>query len=188
MSPRTYPTFMKRIFSMPSMRESIGTVTLLTAGDLPPGEGDLWRMLTVAMDGILDLCGADRGLLRFTIQGDGGSFELARSNSRSTLPLRDFKAVADRLESGAGTAEFWPSSPDAFGVPRASVLLPVMGDRVHGVLYIDRVGQEASFDPYNLWPLEWFAQMAGVEGAPGRPRRWRWRCLNVGFRFNRQVA
>lgn len=163
-------------------------VTLITAGGLPQGEGDFRAMVTVAFDGMIDLCGAQRGLLRLLDAEGTPRFELARSHWRAGLPPEQFVPVESVIASALGLPRplFEEDFVDSGGALRSAMAVPLNCDEtLKGVVYLDRRGAGSGFPRHSLWPLEWFAQMVSVECSNDLQRTWQWRCINVSHRVQR---
>ena len=165
--------------------------TLITAGGLPAGEGDFRAMVTVAFDGMIDLSGAQRGLLRLLDEGGEPRFELARSHRRERLSTKQFESVEAVLESALHQpgALFEDDFVGRDGALRSALVVPMMTEeRLVGVVYLDRRGVGSGFPRQSLWPLEWFAQMMAVECANDLRRTWRWSCIDISHRLRGLVA
>lgn len=166
-------------------------VTLITAGGLPAGEGDFLAMVTAAFDGMIDLCGAQRGLLRLLDKEGGSRFEVARSHRREWLSPKQFEAVEPVLESALRRPGplFEDDFVDGDQALRSALIVPMMnGGNFCGVVYLDRRGVGSGFPRQYLWPLEWFGQMMAVECSNDLRRTWRWRCIDVSHSVGLRVA
>ncbi len=125
---------------------------LLELGKLVLAERDLDRMLTVAIDGVIELCGAERGMiLLFDPERDGEVvFEVARNLLREAIERPEFEVSRTILCKVRSEGKpFW--SPNVLDDPsighRASVLRllilsvichPICDDgQVVGVVYLD---------------------------------------------------
>lgn len=165
--------------------------TLLTAGGLPAGEGDFRALVTVAFDGMIDLSGAQRGLLRLLDEDGEPRFELARSHRREGLSVRQFEPVERVLESAIQQNQplFEDDFVDGLGALRSALAVPLQTEeRSRGVVYLDRRGIGSGFPRQCLWPLEWFAQMVAVECTNNLRRSWRWSCIDISHRVRSRVA
>ena len=100
---------------------------LLELGKRVLAESDLDRMLTAAIDGVIELCGAERGMILLFDPENGGEvvFETARNLGREDIERPEFEVSRTILERVRGTGEpFW--NPNVLDDPalghRASVL------------------------------------------------------------------
>ncbi|HWN41008.1 MAG TPA: GAF domain-containing protein, partial [Thermoanaerobaculia bacterium] len=99
---------------------------LLELGKRVLAESDLDRMLTAAIDGVIELCGAERGMiLLFEENGAEVVVETARNLDREDIERPEFEVSRTILEKVRATGEpFW--HPNVLEDPtlghRASVL------------------------------------------------------------------
>ena len=122
---------------------------LLTLGKRVLAESDLDRMMTAAIDGLIELCGAERGMI-LLFDPEGVVVETARNMAREDIERPEFEVSRSVLETVRATGEpFW--SPNVLDDPalgnRASVLrlliLSVIchpirdGGQLLGVVYLD---------------------------------------------------
>ena len=134
---------------------------LLELGKRVLAEKDLDRLLTTALDGVIELCGAERGMiLLFDPEGVSGGVvvETARNLAREDLERPELEVSRTILERVRATGEpFWnPNVLDDPGLgDRASVLRLLLlsvicqpirdGDQVLGVVYLDTRSAERIF-------------------------------------------
>ena len=168
----------------------LAPITLLTAGRLPPGQGDFRAMLICAFDGMIDLFRAERGLLSLE-NPEGERFEMARSFLRYSFSSDELESVRPWIHAPGSHPSHAPCfidrGLDSRGQERSALRVPLRGvEGWRGVLYLDRRGH--SFPRDLLWPLEWFARMVEVEVGRGFERHWRWRCLDISHRLRSQAA
>jgi hypothetical protein len=173
------------------IRPSPVYTTLITAGGLPPGEGNFAAMVMVAFDGVIDLSGAQRGLLRLFDEKGAPRFDLARSHRREPLSATHFESVESIFESALQPPRqrFENDFVDCTGALRSALAVPMMhGEGVCGLVYLDRRGAGSGFPRQSLWPVEWLAQMVAVECSNDLRRTWRWNCLDISHCLGRRVG
>jgi Nif-specific regulatory protein len=126
---------------------------LLELGKTVLAERDLDRMLTAAIDGVIELCGAERGMiLLFDPEDSGGAVvvETARNLAREDIERPEFEVSRTVLERVRTTGEpFWhpnvlddPSLGDRASVLRLLILSVICqpirdGGQLLGVVYLD---------------------------------------------------
>ncbi len=137
---------------------------LLDLGKSVLAENDLDRMLTAAIDGVIELCGAERGMiLLFDPDDRDGAegeivFETARSLDREDIARPAFEVSRTILGRVRSTGEpFWhpnvlddPSLGHRASVLRLSILSVICqpirdAGRVLGVVYLDNRSAEGVF-------------------------------------------
>lgn len=187
-----------RVTERDSRHDSGHDVTLVAGPGRPPaGEGDLESMLTVALDGIVELCEAARGM--FVLFSGEGEVLLgkARTREREDLdpaelalgsPLVDemrqrgvvcwtHDAVAHPVVRGFNSAG---------GIPPFSLGCLEVGEprRICGLVYLDRGERGGEFRRGALQMVEWLAQLISVAVTRQLEGRWRWRFLDATRRYS----
>jgi len=170
-------------------------VTLLGGTARPEeGEGDFFSMAAAALEGILEVCSAERGLVRIPdAAGDGERF-ITRDRFGASPPLASFapgevlmRQVRIEGKPGFECPETSETTTGAEGRlrSRAAVSVPICRHgRVIGLVYVER--RRAAFPRQTLSVLAWFAQM--LEAESHRQRRWRWRTVDVRRQLSGSVA
>ncbi|MEM7585740.1 MAG: GAF domain-containing protein [Acidobacteriota bacterium] len=173
-------------------------VTLVAGPGRPPaGEGDLETMLTVALDGIIELSGASRGMI--VLFGADGERILgkARTCERGDLDLAELEAdpkvVAEVREQGMISFQSNAlAHPVVLGMRSAEGLQPLaMGcfrdqdrPRTCGLVYLDRGVEGPPFTRQTLQLIEWLAQLVSVAINRRQEGTWRWRFLDATKRYS----
>ncbi|HEV2856456.1 MAG TPA: sigma-54-dependent Fis family transcriptional regulator [Thermoanaerobaculia bacterium] len=131
---------------------------LLELGKTVLAEKDLDRLLTAAIDGVIELCGAERGMILLFDHEGAVVVETARNLAREDLERPELEVSRTILERVRATGEpFW--HPNVLDDPalgdRASVLRLLLlsvicqpirdGDRLLGVVYLDTRSAERVF-------------------------------------------
>ncbi len=161
-------------------------------GRIPEGEGDFDCMVTVALDGILELTGAERGILRLHDACGELILETARARGRKNLAPSEHRALRPLIEVLRARGLPYQQGhvlahPVSLGRPAPAApwrLGPAARrESSHGLIYLERPPGE-SFPPQAPPLVEWFSQLVAVEAASElRERPWRWRCLDVSRLF-----
>ncbi|HEV8581186.1 MAG TPA: sigma 54-interacting transcriptional regulator [Thermoanaerobaculia bacterium] len=157
---------------------------LLEIGKRVLAESDIRRVLTVALDGVIELCAADRGMILLAGPGGETLFEEARGLGRQDIENPEFEVSRTILEKvrSEGTA-FW--SPNVLEDPalgaRRSVLrlrilsmicLPIRhGDEVFGLVYLDNRRMAGVFTAETLELVESFADLISLAAFHALERR-----------------
>jgi len=156
---------------------------LLEIGKLVLAERDLDSVLSRALDGLIELCGAERGMI---VLEEGGEtrFEAARNLDRQDIERPEFevsRTVLDKVRAeGVG---FW--SPNVLEDPsvgsRQSVLrlrilsvicLPIRRqDERLGLIYLDNRKATGVFTPETARLIESFADLISLAAANAIERR-----------------
>ncbi len=147
------------------------------------GEGSFETMLTVALDGVIELSGAERGLILIFDEGGDVLIEKARARERrdlDALRLAVGRHVLEKVRSQG--LSFWEEGTAA--VPQGALRhllvasLPVHHEgRVCGLVYLDHSG--AALPCETLMLAQSLAQLVSVAAARGAERSWRWRCVDA---------
>ncbi|HEV7671442.1 MAG TPA: sigma-54-dependent Fis family transcriptional regulator [Thermoanaerobaculia bacterium] len=157
---------------------------LLEIGKQVLAERDLDSVLSRALDGLIELCGAERGMI--VLEGDGGEtrFEAARHLDRQDIERPEFevsRTVLDKVRAeGVG---FW--SPNVLEDPsvgsRQSVLrlrilsvicLPIRRQEERlGLIYLDNRKATGVFTPETARLVESFADLISLAAANAIERR-----------------
>lgn len=165
-------------------------VTLVAgSGGVSAGEGDFAAMLTVALDGIIELSGAERGLVLLFDATGRLMMEKARANGRRDLAapvLPVSRTVLERVkrrgipfwDDGSAAAE--PQADERQRLFRhllvASIPIHDHG-RLCGLVYLDHSG--AALRRESLMLARSLAQLAALAALRGAERSWRWRCVDA---------
>ena len=162
-------------------------VTLIAgAGSAKAGEGDLRSMLTAALDGIVELCRAEQGMiLLFKMDGEV-LVELARDSRRRRLDPRVLgvtDAVLESVRRRGGT--FWRKGfprlevgSDRFSRHLVAVSMPTHDREAPcGLVYLSRRDEEFGEGARHL--VEGVAQLVAVATSRDAANRWRWRSVDV---------
>ncbi|MCP4660025.1 MAG: GAF domain-containing protein [bacterium] len=173
--------------------ESAQEVTLVAgAGKAQAGEGDLRAMLTAALDGIIELAGAARGMiLLFNPEGEL-LIEKARTRGRRDLAPAELEVRRTVIEEVRTQgirflgeyAQAHPLLPVRRSGPRPQRLLvacvPIHDQgRACGLVYLDNGGTKAVFPDGSLLLAEWLAQLIAVAASRNSERTWRWRSIDA---------
>ena len=158
---------------------------LLELGKRVLAESDLDRMLTAAIDGVIELCGAERGMiLLFEENGAEVVVETARNLDREDIERPEFEVSRTILERVRATGEpFW--HPNVLEDPtlghRASVLrlliLSVIcqpirhGGQTLGVVYLDNRSAEGVFTKETARLVESFSEFISLAARNALDRR-----------------
>jgi Nif-specific regulatory protein len=156
---------------------------LLEIGKLVLAENDVRRVLAVALDGVVGLCGAERGMI-LLFQGGETLFEEARGISRQDIERPELEVSRTILEKvrTEGTP-FW--SPNVLADPglgsRRSVMrlqilsvicLPIRHDgEVFGLVYLDNRRATGVFTEETLAVVESFADLISLAAHNALERR-----------------
>jgi len=182
-------------------------VTLIAGPGRPPaGEGDLGSMLTAALDGLIEICNAHRGMIVLCNAEGEMLLGRARGRGREDLELSELadRPILDQVREQGVIC--WESHalahPVVLGLSSARGLQPLAlgpialqaaelgpldaGDgrglagahKTCGLVYLDRGEQGAPFSRETLQLVEWLAQLVSV-AVTRRLGRWRWRFLDV---------
>ena len=157
---------------------------LLEIGKRVLAESDVRRVLTVALDGVVELCGAERGMILLFDPGGAALFEEARGLGQKDIEKPEFEVSRTILERvrNEGTA-FW--SPNVLEDPglagRGSVLrlqilsvicLPIRHDGdVFGLVYLDNRRMAGIFTAETLEVVESFAELISLAAYHALERR-----------------
>jgi GAF domain-containing protein len=145
-------------------------------------------MLTVALDGIIELSGAERGLLLLFDDTGRLLMEKARTHDRRDLAapcLPVSRTVLERVRRRG--IPFWDDGAPAAteGDERrrlfrhlmvASIPIHAHG-RLCGLVYLDHSG--AALRQEALMLARSLAQLASLAALRGAERSWRWRCVDA---------
>ena len=173
-------------------------VTLIAGPGRPPaGEGDLGSMLTVALDGLVELCDAERGMIVLFDSAGDMILGRARSRERQDIALSQLAIDRDVVEEVRERGViFWESRvlahPVVLGLRSAAGLQPLaMGcvgagrrRETCGLVYLDRGSAGAAFERETLQVVEWLAQLISVAVTRKLEGRWRWRFLDATKRYS----
>ncbi len=134
---------------------------LLELGKKVLAERDLDRMLTAAIDGVIELCGAERGMILLFEPGEADGavvVETARNLACADIERPEFELSRSILERVRATGEpFWhpnvlddPSLGDRASVLRLLILSVICqpirdGGQLLGVVYLDNRSAEGVF-------------------------------------------
>lgn len=167
-------------------------ILLAGAGSLSKGEGNLETMLTAALDGIIDLAGAEKGLMILFDTDGEVLFERARSHRHENLapphlPVRGL--LLERIRRGLfgeGTA-----SAEALDAPLLRHLLvaslPIhCGGRLCGLVYLEHSGAALTRKALEL--AQNLAQLGAVAASRGSSGRWRWRTIDASRWYTQRWA
>ena len=160
---------------------------LLELGKRVLAESDLDRVLTAALDGVIELCGAERGMiLLFDPQGPEGEVvvETARNLAREDIERPEFEVSRGILRKVQTSGEpFW--HPNVLDDPalgnRASVLrlliLSVIchpirdGGQILGVVYLDNRSVEGVFSEETAGLVASFSEFISLAARNALERR-----------------
>jgi Nif-specific regulatory protein len=157
---------------------------LLEIGKQVLAESDLDRVLTVALDGVIGICGAERGMI--LLFGDGGEplFEEARNLERHDIGHPEFevsRTILDKVR--AAGVPFWSSNvlADPGVGARRSVLrlrilsvicLPIRhGGEIFGLIYLDNRSAAGVFTRDTCALVESFADLISLAAWNALERR-----------------
>jgi Nif-specific regulatory protein len=148
---------------------------LLEIGKLVLAEHDVRRVLAVALDGVIELCAAERGMILLFSPGGEALFEEARGIGRQDIDRPELEVSRTLLEKvrTEGTA-YW--SPNVLAEPglgsRRSVLrlqilsvicLPLRHDgKVFGLVYLDNRRAAGVFTEETAEVVESFADLISL--------------------------
>jgi Nif-specific regulatory protein len=156
---------------------------LLELGKRVLAESDLDRMLTAAIDGVIELCGAERGMI-LLFEEEQVVVETARNLGREDIERPEFEVSRTVLERVRATGEpFW--HPNVLADPklghRASVLrlliLSVVcqpirhGGQTLGVVYLDNRSAEGVFTEETARLVESFSEFISLAARNALDRR-----------------
>jgi Nif-specific regulatory protein len=157
---------------------------LLELGKRVLAESDLDRVLTSAIDGVIELCGAERGMIVLFGEGGEAVVETARNLDREDIDRPEFQVSRSLLDRVRRTGEpFW--HPNVLADPemghKASVLrlliLSVVcqpirdGDRVLGVVYLDNRSAEGVFTEETARLVASFSELVSLAARNALDRR-----------------
>ncbi|HYG63658.1 MAG TPA: sigma 54-interacting transcriptional regulator, partial [Thermoanaerobaculia bacterium] len=157
---------------------------LLEIGKRVLAETDVDRVLTVALDGVVELCGAERGMILLFGEDSEPLFEEARNLARQDIERPEFevsRSILGKVRS-EGTP-FW--SPNVLADPsfgsRRSVLrlqilsvicLPIRhGGRIFGLVYLDNRSAMGVFTPETCALVASFAELISLAAHSALERR-----------------
>jgi len=157
---------------------------LLDIGKRVLAENDVDRVLTTALDGLIDLCGAERGTILLFGRGGEALFEEARHLARQDIEHPEFevsRGILDRVRREG--RPFW--SPNVLEEPgvgsRRSVLrlrilsvicLPIRrAEEVFGLVYLDDRRATGVFTPQTVALVESFAELISLAAWNALERR-----------------
>src|SRR5436305_2179725 len=157
---------------------------LLEIGKLVLAESDVRRVLAVALDGVVELCGAERGMILLFAPGGEVLFEEARGLGRQDIEHPEFevsRTILDQVRA-EGTS-FW--SQNALAEPgvgaRRSVLrlqilsvicLPIRHDgEVFGLVYLDNRRAAGVFTAETLEVVVSFVEIISLDDIHALERR-----------------
>jgi transcriptional regulator with GAF, ATPase, and Fis domain len=156
---------------------------LLELGKRVLAESDLDRMLTAAIDGVIELCGAERGMI-LLFEENEVVVETARNLGREDIERPEFEVSRTVLERVRATGEpFW--HPNVLEDPtlghRASVMrlliLSVIcqpirqGGQTLGVVYLDNRSAEGVFTAETARLVETFSEFISLAARNALERR-----------------
>jgi transcriptional regulator with GAF, ATPase, and Fis domain len=157
---------------------------LLSLGKSVLAERDLDRMLTVALDGVVRLCGAERGMIVLFDPAGGTIVEKARQMGVGDLPQPEYeisRSIIERVrQSGEGT---WhpnvmddPSLSDRASVMRLMLLSvacqPLMeAGEAFGAVYLDNRSVDGLFTAKTAETLASFADFISLAARNALERR-----------------
>ncbi len=165
-------------------------VTLVAgSGGDAAGEGDFATMLTVALDGVIELSGAERGLVLLFDETGRLLVEKARGRERRDLAaprLPVSRSVLERVRSRG--IPFWDDGSDAPERRDADrrrsfrrllvASVPIHHDgRLCGLVYLDH--SRGALPPETLMLAQSLAQLASSAAVRGAEHLWRWRCVDA---------
>jgi len=168
-------------------------VTLVTgAGKVQAGQGNLQAMLTAALDGIIELAGAARGMILLVSPEGKLLIEKARTQGWQDLDpakLEVRRTVIEKLRTqGIGfleeDAQTPPLLPDRRCGARPQCLLAACvplhdQGKPCGVVCLDNGDSKTAFPDESLLLAEWLAQLMAVAASGNSERTWRWRCIDA---------
>lgn len=173
-------------------------VTLIAGPGRPPaGEGDLGSMLSVALDGLIELCDAETGMI--VLFDSGGDVLLGRARDRQQRSLDLSQLVASRSiveEVRQNGVISWKSHtlahPVVLGLGSAQGRKPLamgcVGIPEHletrGLVYLSRGEEGEPFRRETLQMVEWLAQLISVAITRQLDGIWRWRFLDATKRYS----
>ena len=158
---------------------------LLELGKTVLAEKDLDRMLTAAVDGVIELCGAERGMILLFDPEDGRVVvETARNLAREDLERPEFEVSRSILERVRATGEpFWhpnvlddPSLGDRASVLRLLILSVICqpirdGGQTLGVVYLDSRSAERVFSEETARLVASFSELISLAARNALERR-----------------
>jgi Nif-specific regulatory protein len=157
---------------------------LLEIGKRVLAESDVHRVLTVALDGVIELCAADRGMILLFGPGGEALFEEARGLGQQDIENPEFEVSRTLLDKVRREgAAFW--SPNVLADPglggRRSVMrlqilsvicLPIRhGGEVFGLVYLDNRRMAGVFTEATLEVVESFADLISLAAYNALERR-----------------
>jgi Nif-specific regulatory protein len=160
---------------------------LLEIGKRVLAESDVRRVLTVALDGVIELCGAERGMIVLFGPGGEALFEEARGLGRQDLEGPELEVSRTILEKvrTEGTA-FWSQNVLAdpgLGARRSVLRLQILsviclpirqggdGGAVLGLVYLDNRRMAGIFTAETLEVVESFADLISLAAFNALERR-----------------
>ena len=147
---------------------------LLELGKAVLAERDLDRMLTVAIDGLIDVCGAERGVV-LLVNADGKmAFEVARRCRQEDLEkpeLEVSRAILDKVQ--AEGQPFWhPNLDDPVGQFLSVICQPIRDlGRTLGAIYLDNRSPEGVFTQEVAEQVESFSELFALAARNALERR-----------------
>jgi Nif-specific regulatory protein len=157
---------------------------LLEIGKLVLAENDVRRVLAVALDGVVELCGAERGMILLFAPGGEALFEEARGLGKQDIDRPEFEVSRTILEKvrTEGTP-YWspnvladPSLGSRRSVMRLQILsvicLPIRhAGEVFGLVYLDNRRAAGVFSAETLEVVESFADLISLAAHHALERR-----------------
>jgi transcriptional regulator with GAF, ATPase, and Fis domain len=157
---------------------------LLALGKSVLAERDLDRMLTVAIDGLIELCGAERGMV-LLINAEGKMvFEVGRNLEQEDLDRPELEVSRGILEKvRAEERPFWhpnvlddPSLGRRESVLRLSILSVICQPirdlgRTLGLIYLDNRGAQGEFTEETARQVESFSELVALAARNALERR-----------------
>ena len=154
-------------------------------------------MLTVALDGIIELCDAEKGMIVLFDNGGEVLLSKARTRLRRELDPAEVAAGLTIMEEVRERGVIcWQSNalahPVFLGLASAHGLKPLAmggvgvpdGRETCGLVYLDRGKDGAMFPRETLQLVEWLAQLISVAVTHQFEGTWRWRFLDATKRFS----
>ena len=149
---------------------------LLELGKAVLAERDLDRMLTVAIDGLIDLCGAERGVVLLVNAEGKMAFEVARKVRQEDLEKPELEVSRTLLEKVQAEGQpFW--HPNVLNDPAAGEFLSVICQpirdlgRTLGVIYLDNRSTEGVFTEETARLVESFSELVALAARNALERR-----------------
>lgn len=169
---------------MNTPNEILAQEVTLVAGAQGPlaGEGDFEAMLTVALDGIIELSGAERGLV--LLFDEDGQLLVEKGRGYGCLDVLEH-IKSRRLDAwmnvwtGSWTDRRRENPPHGDNIKHLLVAsVPSHDkDRFCGLVYLDH--SSASLPAETLLLAQGLAQLVSVAALRGAEHLWRWRCVDA---------